>query len=210
MTWRIEHGDCLDVIEKMDGVDAIITDPPYGVNLQYGAAFDDTPDIWLGMVPKILQWADERQILIICFGASPTQARDLMAFHRLPDRTLIWNPAFSLSKSRANGIFYRWHPIYCWNLPKKHDGPSLDVLRYNCDGHNWWNHPGTKPVTLMASLVNIASPGATILDPFCGSGTTGVACIQTGRNFIGIEIDEKYIKIAKQRCVAAEMQLRLI
>ena len=51
--------------------------------------------------------------------------------------------------------------------------------------------------------------GDTILDPFMGSGTTGVACVQTGRNFIGIEIDPDYFAIAERRIAEAQMQLRL-
>jgi len=51
--------------------------------------------------------------------------------------------------------------------------------------------------------------GETILDPFMGSGTTGVACVQTGRNFIGIEIEPKYYEIAQRRIAEAEAQLRL-
>ena len=71
-------------------------------------------------------------------------------------------------------------------------------------------HPTQKPVTLMIwSINNCTAPGATVLDPFMGSGTTGVACVQTGRNFIGIEIDEDYYKIAEKRIAEAQMQPRL-
>jgi site-specific DNA-methyltransferase (adenine-specific) len=59
----------------------------------------------------------------------------------------------------------------------------------------------------MIQLVEIA--GGTVLDPFMGSGTTGVACVQTGRNFIGIEIDRGYFDIAKQRIEEAQLQMRL-
>jgi len=203
-------GDCLEVMKTLpDGcVDAVVTDPPYGVNLAY-SAFEDTPERWGALVPPLVQWADERSLPCVLFGAAPSQARDLTLFHRPPDRTLIWSPSFSLSQSRANGIFFRWHPIYCWNLPVKHEGPSLDILRQSCDGHNWWNHPATKPLPLMKCLVMIAKEGAVILDPLMGSGTTGVACVQTGRNFIGIEIDPGYFAIAKKRIEEAQLQMRL-
>ena len=58
-------------------------------------------------------------------------------------------------------------------------------------------------------LENYTHEGDTILDPFMGSGTTGVACVQTGRNFIGIEIDEGYFKIAEKRIRDAQQQMRL-
>ena len=62
------------------------------------------------------------------------------------------------------------------------------------------NHPTVKPVSLMSYLVKIyAAEETVVLDPFCGSGTTGVACVNTNRNFIGIERDEGYYEIAKTR-----------
>lgn len=71
-------------------------------------------------------------------------------------------------------------------------------------------HPATFPVELPMRCIRLHSfIGDTVLDPFCGSGTTGVACIQTGRNFIGIELDEGYAQIAERRCAIAEQQLRL-
>ena len=67
-------------------------------------------------------------------------------------------------------------------------------------------HPTEKPVDLYAYLISTYSnPGETILDPFCGSGTTGVACVRTGRNFVGIEINPDYCEIARKR-IAREME----
>ncbi len=208
---RLYCGDCLDLLPDLpDGaVDAVVTDPPYGVNLQYDGGFEDTADTWERLVPPVVSWADEREIPCVVFGSSPTQGRDLALFPRWPDRTLIWAPAFSLSKSRSGGVFFRWHPVYCWNLPKRHGGPSVDVLRQSCDGRNWWDHPGTKPVALMEVLVCIAPEGATVLDPFAGSGTTGVACVHMGRRFVGIEISSDYYEIAERRIAEARMQLPL-
>ena len=61
----------------------------------------------------------------------------------------------------------------------------------------------------MSWLLGIVPEDSTILDPFMGSGTTGVACVQTGRNFIGIEIDPTYFAIAEKRIAEAQLQLRL-
>ena len=71
-------------------------------------------------------------------------------------------------------------------------------------------HPAEKPLGLMVQIIsNYTHEGDTILDPFMGSGTTGVACVQTGRNFIGIEIDPDYFAIAERRISEAQLQLRL-
>ncbi len=80
----------------------------------------------------------------------------------------------------------------------------------NADGPNIKRvHPTQKPVALMRRIINdYTEPGDLILDPFCGSGTTGVACVQTGRRFIGIEIDEGYADIARARIANAAEQAR--
>ena len=71
-------------------------------------------------------------------------------------------------------------------------------------------HPTQKPVTLLKAIIeDYTNESDTIFDPFMGSGTTGVACVQTGRNFIGIEIDPDYFKIAERRIKEAQMQPRL-
>ena len=77
-------------------------------------------------------------------------------------------------------------------------------------GDVFTGHKSQKPQALMAELVEkYTKPGDTILDPFMGSGTTGVACVQTGRNFIGIEIDAGYFEIAQRRIAEAQLQPRL-
>ena len=71
------------------------------------------------------------------------------------------------------------------------------------------NHQTEKPLNVMKWLIEIVDNEQTILDPFMGSGTTGVACVQTGRNFIGIEIDPKYYAIAEKRIKEAQLQIRM-
>ena len=71
----------------------------------------------------------------------------------------------------------------------------------NASSYGITDHPTEKPITLMEHFVKIhTNKGDTVLDPFMGSGTTGVACVNLGRNFIGIEKDKHYFEIAKQRC----------
>ena len=71
-------------------------------------------------------------------------------------------------------------------------------------------HPTQKPVALYEYLINTyTNPGDTVADISMGSGTTGVACVQTGRNFIGIEIEPKYFEIAEKRIAEAQLQMRM-
>lgn len=87
----------------------------------------------------------------------------------------------------------------CWS-PK-----GITAMESRGDGH-----PTPKPVWLMQECVDaFTDPGELVLDPFCGSGTTGVACLRMGRRFIGIERDEKYAAIARERLVAEQRGLTL-
>ena len=81
---------------------------------------------------------------------------------------------------------------------------STPRLNRDADGTE---HPHQKPVQVIDWLLALAStPGATVFDPFMGSGTTGVACVRTGRNFIGCEIDPTYYAIAQRRIAEAQLQ----
>jgi DNA modification methylase len=86
--------------------------------------------------------------------------------------------------------------------------PKHDAGQGHGGGSN--GHPTTKPQRLMRELVSLfTEDGATVLDPFMGSGSTGVACTSMNRKFIGIEIEPRYFDIACERIKAAQDQLRL-
>jgi site-specific DNA-methyltransferase (adenine-specific) len=195
-TWQTDDGsirlycaDCLAILPTLEGVDAVVTDPPYGVEV---AEWDSrTPYELCREFHRIAHGP------IIWFGAAPQHQADLAAFDVPPQRVAVWAPRFTLSHTCAHGMAYRWHPVYCWRLPNTHDGPSWDVWDYPTECGNWWKHGCTKPESMMREVVKFST--GTILDPFMGSGTTGVACVKTGRKFIGIEIDHNYFDIAVKR-----------
>lgn len=188
---RLYCADCLTILPQLpDGcVDAVVTDPPYGVGI---AEWD------VDMPPQVI--LDESIRIstgsVVWFG-SASRVLDFAKYKPRPDRMLVWNPAFALGRCQSKGFVFSWHPIAVWR-PRQCGEFSLDVLRHSADGRNWWNHPGTKPIALMVALCKMLS-NATIIDPFLGSGTTGVACVKLGRRFIGIEIHEPYFNIAIRR-----------
>jgi DNA modification methylase len=202
--FTLHNRDCLDVLREMPdaSVGAIITDPPYGIGyaswdselppqavLSECLRVSSGPVLWFGAMSNMLDYAD---------------------YAPRPERMLVWAPDFSLARSNKSRIFYRFHPIWCWRMPESQSVLTSDVLRHNCEGNHWWDHPATKPEKLMDALcAAFSEEGDTVLDPFAGSGTTGVACMNTGRNFIGIEIDPGYHAIAKRRIEAAAAQLKL-
>lgn len=194
--WAVVQGDCLDVMREMpDGcVDAVVTDPPYGVDY---AGWDASipPQEVLDNCLRISRGP------VIWFGAGRADVLlETSKYRPRPDRLLVWAPGFSLAMSRDSRVFYRFHPIWCWRLPDSSGAVDCDVLRDNCEGAHWWNHPATKPLSLMKRLVDAFVPeGGTVLDCYAGSGTTGVACQYPPRRFIGIERETAYCDIARAR-----------
>ena len=189
---EIYCGDCLEIMPllKDKSIDLCLTDPPYGVDIDN---WDVAPnETFITECKRVSNGA------VIMFGGA--SMRSITEFVKLnPDRLLVWTPAFTLSHLQSNGMSWRFHTIWCWNLPQKQDGVVWDVLSDNTECGNWWKHSCTKPVSLMEKLVCIVKETDLILDPFLGSGTTAVACKRLNRRFIGIEISEKYCEIAKNR-----------
>lgn len=193
------HGDCLDVMGSVD-FDSVVTDPPYGINFRPRDHARDAQESveWDDRVPYELLPMFGR-CPVIWFG-SPIKVSEAFGpegFAEPPTRMLMWAPKFTLSMSANNGIAYRWHPIYTWRLPTQ--SPAVhDVLVDATERSHWWNHPATKPLSLMRRLVAMVGPG-TILDPFAGSGSTLRAAKDLGIKSVGIELDESYCEVIATR-----------
>jgi site-specific DNA-methyltransferase (adenine-specific) len=186
-------GDCLEILPHLGKVDAVVTDPPYGIarvwkggaSSGWGKARKDTA--------KRNEWDDK--------PPTPAIFEAILGFG-VP--TAIWGGNyFTLPVSRG------W---LVWNKPERNftlaecelAWTNRDMVARVCDYRRsdpGRVHPTQKPVGVMEWTVEKlkAKDGAIVLDPFMGSGTTGVACIRTGRKFIGIELDPTYCEIAKQR-----------
>lgn len=202
---KVYAGDCLDLLRSMpDGcVDAVVTDPPYGVGQVYAEGSPTDDEYPVDALRECLRVASGT---VIAFGAAPPRLLSA-AMSLQPDRLLVWAPSFTLSKTSSNGMFWRWHPIWCWRLPKKQGAAYSDILTDPQDGHNWWVHPGTKPDAIMSRLVSMAE--GMILDPFLGSGTTAVVCERLGRRWIGAEINPEYAALAERRIAREREKLQL-
>jgi DNA modification methylase len=230
-------GDCLDVLRDLpDGsVDAVVTDPPYPNltggyvrDVRFGGLADPiSPNVSVGPIwGRSLEWTAEAWrvarygLMIFC------SFKDVVAIRAaFPDANemglCVWytrNAAptgknvprhdvqFIWLLSKAPGI--KWDALHTmlFDIPAAQAG-CFASERVLIPGTTQAAHPCQKPVALMHRL--LLDGCATVLDPFMGSGTTGVACVQTGRRFIGVEIDPTYYAIAERRIAEARAQLRL-
>jgi DNA modification methylase len=222
-TWDVITGDCLEAMRGIaaGSVDAVITDPPYGVDFQSARRTDKAtwkPKIANDRQPFIW-WLWEAARVIKPGGALLCFCRwDVAEAFRLAIR---W-AGFSV---RAQIVWDRM--AHGAGDPAVSPAPQHDLIWYATKGRRTFKgkrpksvvramriggaalaHPNEKPLTLMASLVeSYTSPGETVLDPFTGSGPTGEACVRSGRNFVGVELDAKYADIARRRITEAAATL---
>ena len=190
-------GDCLEILPTLadNSVDAVITDPPYGMNshnMRNAVAF------------MSVDWDTE-----------PISEAHLFECVRVSNNQIIWGGNyFNLPPNRCYLIWDKGASMYGRSWAEcEYAWTSFDKVAriYKLSsGREKKQHPTQKPLELMKWCIeNYTNPGDTILDPFMGSGTTGVACVQTGRNFIGIEIEDKYFEIAEKRIKEAQLQMRM-
>lgn len=209
-------GDCYDIVPHLKSCDACIFDPPYELssvspgNSHYGMSLskfdaDEYKNIVCGFDLKIFELLERicQPFNMFCF-CSNRQISKIMAYHELRNKIttlLIWHKINAAPF--ANGVWcgdieYIIHArdkgaYFEGNAKEKRKVSSIATV---CD----LEHPTVKPLALVQKYVKICSgQGKTILDPFMGSGTTGIACIKMGRKFIGIEKDESYFALACKR-----------
>lgn len=203
-------GDCAEILHSLpQRIDGVVTDPPYGIGeaagksatrkgvgptIDYGSdAWDDQPisEELIRMVREAGKWA-------IIFGGN---------YYAMPPTScwLVWD------KENGDNDFADCELAWT-NLPK-----AVRRIRYmwngmlRANGELRGDHPTQKPIGVMAWAINhLPADTHTILDPFMGSGTTGVACMNLGKSFVGIEREPKYFDIACRRIEDAQRQGRLI
>jgi len=199
-------GDCMDILPTLSKVDAVITDPPYGIN------------------------ENNKKVASRGKLAAPKDYGDFDWDKAPPTENLI-----ELIRTKGQhqaffgGNYFTLPPTSCWLVWDKLNGDN-DFADCELVWTNWhkavrrlqwrWNgmirqgneeryHPTQKPLEVMKWVITLCPKSETILDPFMGSGTTGVAAIQLGRKFIGIEREPKYFDIACKRIEQATAQGKL-
>jgi len=216
--------DCLEVMKNIIDVDAVITDPPYGVNWQSNWR-NDKYELMKNDNAIFTNWISGiKANFFYCFSVWKTMQLyidEISANNYEIKDVLVWD-----KKSHGMGDLNSYAPCYELIIFAKKDKSKLNfkhnrrqnVLRYwRVDGgatgistNNILCHPAQKPVELIKALImDCTELNNIVFDPFMGSGTTGVACVQTGRKFIGIEINKEYYNISKERISNAQLQIRM-
>ena len=202
----IYHGDAREVFPTLRG-DMLLTDPPYGLDVQYGRselghrtiAGDQNTDLltWISRVGADVLPA-EAWAVVFCGFSAVGEVQAALRAGRFEVKTVgVWD---KLAPGLGMGIRNQYE---MWVLGRKGKPPEP------WGGGNVWRqagvhgrpvHPHEKPVELIRNfVVRYSEPGAMILDPFMGSGTTLRAAKDCGRRAIGVEVDERYCEIAASR-----------
>ena len=199
------HGDCREILPTLPQFDLILTDPPYGIGASAGTgkygrlkvkagrdlAWDnETPPQWLMLL--MLEQAD----YLIVFGGN--------YFTLPPSRNfLIWDKGAGFKGRKFAECEFAW---CSW------DGNAKVLTRDPLANRDYAHkaHPTQKPVRVLEWAMLHAPKSDTVCDPFMGAGSTGVACHNLGKRFVGIEREREYFDIACERIARAQAQCKLL
>ena len=205
-------GDCRDILPHVQSVDAVVTDPPYGIGVDERMKSEGGRQYGRAAAPKSHYDADG-------WDNEPVSVELLQAALAKGK----WSVVFG-------GNYYPMPPSSCWLVWDKENGDNdfadcelawtnfpkavrrikfmwNGMLRQNNEPRG--DHPTQKPVGVMEWAIGHVPVAQTILDPFMGSGTTGVAAMRLGRTFTGIERSQRYFDVACKRIEDAQRQNRM-
>ena len=208
---KIINADCLDILKELPDkcIDLVLTDPPYGMAFQSNHRKEKYNEI---QNDKSLEWL-ERYISECCRVLKNNSAiycfcswHNVDVFKQAIEKKfkikniLIWEKN-NTSMGDLKGSYAPKYEMIIF----AHKGRKLlngfryaDIIKASRTGNK--NHPTEKPVDLLETFIkNSSDEDAVVFDGFMGSGSTGVACVNTNRRFIGIELDDGYFNIAKKR-----------
>lgn len=210
----IWHGDCIEVLAAAgnDTYGLALTDPPYGIGVQYGQYDDLRLDYWAWMAAVVRRLRSIAKV--VAFTHRVEALRRLEGW----DWSAVWTKPASFTVRMGNSpVVPHWEPILLYGIHAigaSSKGRSdvfscqpVPAVGLEARGRESWRdaahkgHPTPKPVELFRLLIEtFGQAGGVILDPFMGSGTTLRAAKDLGRKAVGIEVEERYCEIAAKRC----------
>ena len=189
----IYHGDCREILPTLEKVDLVLTDPPYGVGIADWDSAIIPPNEWLPL----------------CRELAPTElitpGNGNQWDYPRPDWEAAWFRPGSIQRVRHGTGFSHWEPILVYGKNEF----AFDAKQFPANQEIVNGHPSPKPIKLFKWLIASHKNAMAVLDPFVGSGTALRAAKDLNRKCIGIEIEEKYCEIAKNRCSQSVMRLEI-
>ena len=223
----LRKGDCLELLKDIPdkSIDLIVTDPPYSIgSISGGGSINKAKKLNKSLMEletagltkgydietfgnEFIRVMREINIYLWCNKAQiPDYFNFYVNKHKCKFDILCWHktnalPTYSnkyLSDTEYL-LYFRKGKGKCF--PQSYeDAKTFYLAPINLSDKKQYGHPTIKPLDISEKLIrNSSKEGLIVLDPFMGSGTTGVACVNTNRNFIGMELDEQYFKIAQDR-----------
>lgn len=210
---QLIHGNALDELPKIKESFIIVTDPPFNIGYHYNSYIDSMDEAnYYNMLKNIFSFAP---FVVIHYPEAIYQIA--LTMFKKPVKVVSWVYNSNTAKQHRDIAFFDIKPDFTkYGQPYKNPTDKR-IMAKMAEGktarlYDWWeinqvknvskektDHPCQMPLEVMKRIIAILPENLTIIDPFMGSGTTGVACKLLGRNFIGIELDSKYLDIAKGR-----------
>lgn len=220
MDVQLYNGDCLQVMPWLpEGcLDAVICDPPYMINTKSTGSGKLNP--WADYCNAAFwyaKWMEESRRVLKSSGCLWTflNWRSFVTFQKAAcelgwpiESLLVWDKCW-IGPGGVRGLRPSYELVALFAMPdfKIIDRSLADIQRFKWSSKKPHGHPAEKPVDLMQWLIKISTPErGKVADWFMGSGTVGEACMNTGRNFIGIELDPGYFETAKNRIESAKQE----
>lgn len=209
-------GDCLTELDNIPDNSIIVSDPPFNIGYKYRTYKDRMKENEYFRFLSLVYRGGEIPGVMIHYPES--LYRFAIEINLTPNRVVSWVYNSNTQRQHRDIGFFNVEPDFSKdtqpykNPTDKRVKKLIESGRTGAKLYDWWNvnqvknvnkdktnHPCQMPIEVMEHIIKILPEGFTIVDPFMGSGTTGLACKKLNRDFIGIELDEEYFKIAKER-----------
>jgi site-specific DNA-methyltransferase (adenine-specific) len=201
----IWHGDCREILPRLDAVALCVTDPPYNVGINYGEATNDRRtdyEAWCASWFKQVRAKSTATAI-----ASGTVNVAMWCRIQEPDWIIGWHKPAAMGRSPVG--FNNWEPVLFYGKAKANRGTDVVTAGILPDAAVQ-GHPCPKPERWAIGLVSLLSDASeTVLDPFMGSGTTLVAAKRLCRKAIGIEVEERFCEMAANRLAQEVLPLEV-
>ncbi len=213
MTIDLRLGDCFNILPTVPGADFLFSDPPWNQGKNYGGFQDDDPlPVYAEKMRTVVQWgkryANNRIALLV--GSKLTH----FFWDLMPDARHIVIKKGAIATPTSDMFYRQFASLLVTALPVERVYDLWDGLRFPGDGYYFkeprYAHPGLTSLKMTKRVLRyFTREGETVMDPFAGTGTTAVACLEMNRNCIAIELNPEYYSIAQKRIAEVQTQLSL-